>query len=112
MFAHGSQRPLLLRERLHLRMYSRLICIKSCPKRGLSWALLAADGVQVCELLSRLLECETLGLLLGLSRRLCMRRYDATSHFETTVEDVLEMYTRITGKVLDLSSKDPSQAAQ
>ncbi|CAK0786781.1 Rab GDP dissociation inhibitor beta [Coccomyxa viridis] len=38
--------------------------------------------------------------------------YDATSHFETTVEDVLEMYTRITGKVLDLSSKDPSKAAQ
>ena len=36
--------------------------------------------------------------------------YDATSHFETTVEDVLEMYTRITGKVLDLSSKDPTQA--
>ena len=39
-------------------------------------------------------------------------RYDATSHFETTVEDILEMYTRITGKVLDLSSKDVSQAAQ
>lgn len=36
--------------------------------------------------------------------------YDATSHFETTVEDVLELYTRITGKVLDLSSKDPAQA--
>ena len=51
-------------------------------------------------------------LLLGLSWRLCMCSYDATSHFETTVEDVLEMYTRITGKVLDLSSKDPSQAAQ
>jgi len=31
--------------------------------------------------------------------------YDATSHFETTVEDVLEMYTRITGKVLDLDKK-------
>ena len=25
--------------------------------------------------------------------------YDATSHFETTVEDVLELYSRITGKV-------------
>lgn len=36
--------------------------------------------------------------------------YDATSHFETTVEDVLELYTRITGKVLDLASKDPAQA--
>ena len=29
--------------------------------------------------------------------------YDATSHFETTVDDVLEMYTRITGEVLDVS---------
>ena len=29
--------------------------------------------------------------------------YDATSHFETTVEDVLDMYKRITGKDLDLS---------
>ena len=55
---------------------------------------------------------QDLGLLLALSWYLCMCRYDATSHFETTVEDVLEMYTRITGKVLDLSSKDPSQAAQ
>ena len=26
------------------------------------------------------------------------------------VEDVLEMYTRITGRVLDLSSKDPARA--
>jgi Rab GDP dissociation inhibitor len=43
---------------------------------------------------------------------ICASRYDATSHFETTVEDVLEMYTRITGKVLDLSSKDPSKAQQ
>jgi len=29
--------------------------------------------------------------------------YDATTHFETTVQDVLAMYTNITGKVLDLS---------
>lgn len=29
--------------------------------------------------------------------------YDATSHFETTVDDVLQLYTRITGDVLDLS---------
>ncbi|XP_051146717.1 guanosine nucleotide diphosphate dissociation inhibitor At5g09550 [Andrographis paniculata] len=29
--------------------------------------------------------------------------YDATTHFESTVMDVLDMYTRITGKVLDLS---------
>lgn len=34
--------------------------------------------------------------------------YDATTHFETTVEDVLDMYRRITGKDLDLSAKDPS----
>lgn len=34
--------------------------------------------------------------------------YDATSHFETTVEDVLSMYRRITGKDLDLTAKDPS----
>eukprot|EP00250_Pteridium_aquilinum_P001190 c11399_g1_i1 orf=297-1631(-) len=31
------------------------------------------------------------------------RSYDATTHFETTVHDVLSMYTAITGKVLDLS---------
>ena len=37
--------------------------------------------------------------------------YDATSHFETTVEDVLDMYQRITGKPLDLSqTQDVSQA--
>ncbi|KAJ7946780.1 Guanosine nucleotide diphosphate dissociation inhibitor [Quillaja saponaria] len=29
--------------------------------------------------------------------------YDATTHFETTVEDVIDMYSKITGKVLDLS---------
>ncbi|KAH7573415.1 hypothetical protein JRO89_XS03G0144900 [Xanthoceras sorbifolium] len=29
--------------------------------------------------------------------------YDATTHFESTVTDVLNMYTLITGKVLDLS---------
>ncbi|KAL6782413.1 hypothetical protein ACKKBG_A06680 [Auxenochlorella protothecoides x Auxenochlorella symbiontica] len=33
------------------------------------------------------------------------RGYDATSHFETEIEDVLDMYLRITGKVLDLSSE-------
>ena len=36
--------------------------------------------------------------------------YDATSHFETTVEDVLDMYQRITGKPLDLQTQDLSQA--
>ncbi|OAY35745.1 guanosine nucleotide diphosphate dissociation inhibitor At5g09550 [Manihot esculenta] len=29
--------------------------------------------------------------------------YDATTHFETTVEDVIKMYSKITGKTLDLS---------
>ncbi|TVT97474.1 hypothetical protein EJB05_57278, partial [Eragrostis curvula] len=29
--------------------------------------------------------------------------YDATTHFETTVQDVLSMYNKITGKELDLS---------
>ena len=32
------------------------------------------------------------------------RSYDATSHFETTVEDVLETYKRITGKTVDLTN--------
>lgn len=38
--------------------------------------------------------------------------YDPTTHFETTVEDVLDIYTRITGKTLDLDSKDPRLAQQ
>ncbi|KAM5577057.1 guanosine nucleotide diphosphate dissociation inhibitor [Rosa sericea] len=29
--------------------------------------------------------------------------YDATTHFETTVQDVIDMYSKITGKVLDLT---------
>ncbi|KAJ8771199.1 hypothetical protein K2173_025935 [Erythroxylum novogranatense] len=29
--------------------------------------------------------------------------YDATTHFETTVQDVITMYSKITGKTLDLS---------
>ncbi|XP_050363269.1 guanosine nucleotide diphosphate dissociation inhibitor At5g09550-like [Argentina anserina] len=29
--------------------------------------------------------------------------YDATTHFETTVQDVIAMYSKITGKVLDLT---------
>lgn len=37
--------------------------------------------------------------------------YDATSHFETTVEDVLDLYQRITGRPLDLESQDVTQAA-
>jgi len=34
------------------------------------------------------------------------RGYDATSHFETEIEDVLDMYQRITGKELDLDKED------
>jgi Rab GDP dissociation inhibitor len=44
-------------------------------------------------------------------RAFISKGYDATSHFETTVDDVLDMYTRITGKVLDLENKDVAQAS-
>lgn len=37
------------------------------------------------------------------------RGYDATSHFETTANDVLDMYQRIQGHPLDLSEKDPNK---
>lgn len=37
--------------------------------------------------------------------------YDATTHFESTVDDVLDLYKRITGKDIDLNSKDPRLAA-
>lgn len=43
------------------------------------------------------------------AQRLRLQGYDATSHFETTVEDVLDMYKRITGKDLDLSKSDLSK---
>ncbi|CAG9460654.1 unnamed protein product [Pedinophyceae sp. YPF-701] len=33
--------------------------------------------------------------------------YDATSHFESTINDVLDMYKRITGKELDLHADKP-----
>mmetsp|Transcript_2515 Transcript_2515/g.7584 ORF Transcript_2515/g.7584 Transcript_2515/m.7584 type:complete len:459 (-) Transcript_2515:994-2370(-) len=39
------------------------------------------------------------------------RGYDATSHFETVVDDVMDLYQRITGKPLDLDKQDPRQAA-
>eukprot|EP00244_Chara_vulgaris_P001154 TRINITY_DN1179_c0_g1_i5.p1 TRINITY_DN1179_c0_g1~~TRINITY_DN1179_c0_g1_i5.p1 ORF type:complete len:446 (+),score=123.12 TRINITY_DN1179_c0_g1_i5:93-1430(+) len=39
------------------------------------------------------------------------KSYDPTTHFETTVQDVLDLYTRITGKELDLSEKDLSAAS-
>ncbi|EMD44453.1 rab GDP dissociation inhibitor alpha, putative, partial [Entamoeba histolytica KU27] len=38
------------------------------------------------------------------------KSYDATSHFETTVEDCLEMYTTITGKKLEM--KGPNETSQ
>ena len=36
--------------------------------------------------------------------------YDATTHFETTVRDVIDIYKRITGKDLDLSKDDATAA--
>lgn len=44
------------------------------------------------------------------SKDLCYisRGYDATSHFETTANDVLDMYQRITGHPLDLSENNPN----
>lgn len=38
--------------------------------------------------------------------------YDPTTHFETTVEDVLDIYRRITGETPDLDSKNPRLAEQ
>jgi Rab GDP dissociation inhibitor len=32
------------------------------------------------------------------------KTFDATSHFETVCNDVTDLYTRITGKVLDLNN--------
>ena len=38
--------------------------------------------------------------------------YDASTHFESTVDDILEMYTRITGKVLDLEKLSLNQTIE
>lgn len=38
--------------------------------------------------------------------------YDATSHFETEIDDVLDMYERITGKTLNLEKEDLSKAQE
>lgn len=35
--------------------------------------------------------------------------FDATSHFETTCQDVMDIYTRITGKELDLTPKETAE---
>ncbi len=35
--------------------------------------------------------------------------YDPTSHFETAINDVIEMYSRITGKELELKDKKEGQ---
>ena len=63
-----------------------------------------AKFVEVCDVL----EPEDSG---SSSRAFISRGYDATTHFESTVDDVLEMYTRITGKVLDLDAVDPDKAS-
>lgn len=38
--------------------------------------------------------------------------YDATSHFETEINDVLDLYRRITGKPLDLEKEDLRKAQE
>ena len=40
------------------------------------------------------------------------RGYDAFTHFESTVDDILEMYTRITGKELDLDNLSLNQTIE
>ena len=40
------------------------------------------------------------------------KSYDATSHFETTIDDVIDMYRRITGKELDLSPKQKAEGTE
>jgi Rab GDP dissociation inhibitor len=44
------------------------------------------------------------------SRAFISRGYDATTHFESTVDDVLELYTRVTGRVIDLEKENPANA--
>jgi len=36
------------------------------------------------------------------------RSYDATSHFESATDEILELYTRITGEKLDMNI-EPSE---
>jgi len=36
------------------------------------------------------------------------KSYDATSHFESATDEILEMYTRITGEKLDMNI-EPSE---
>ena len=38
--------------------------------------------------------------------------YDATTHFETTIDDVLDLYRRITGESPDLDARNPRVAEQ
>lgn len=40
------------------------------------------------------------------------RSYDATSHFETVVEDIHDVWRRITGKPLELKKPEQSEGAQ
>ena len=47
----------------------------------------------------------------SVSRAFCSRGYDPTSHFESTIDDVLAMYRRITGRDLDLDAKAPGAGA-
>lgn len=45
-------------------------------------------------------------------RAFVSKGYDATSHFETEIEDVLDLYCRITGKPLDLDKEDLQKAQE
>jgi len=40
------------------------------------------------------------------------KSFDPTSHFESTCEDVMDIYRRITGKELDLTPKEKTEETQ
>ena len=46
------------------------------------------------------------------SRVFITKSYDASSHFEAATEEVLQLYTRISGKVFDLSIKAEVEVSQ
>ncbi len=91
----------------------------------LSLCALAA-GALICPPRRAALQCDCLYLPSDRSSRLSShspthfdsdkafisKGYDATSHFETEIADVLSLYERITGKKADLSRGDPGAAAE
>ena len=74
---------------------------------GRPWVQARPGGWQTYRLPSVLLHCTAAPR--RRDKAYISKGYDATTHFETTVEDVLDMYRRITGKDLDLTAKDPTQ---